>query len=68
MNADGVRALIKSEVRKIGSAAAWAHAHDLSAAYVCDILAGRRDPGKSVLKVLDLEKIVTYRRKNGTAK
>lgn len=42
---------------------AWAKANGVSPAYVSDILAGRREPGKLVLDALGLERVVTYRRK-----
>lgn len=34
---------------------ALAEEMDISPAYLCDVLAGRRDPGPSILKFVDLE-------------
>jgi hypothetical protein len=33
--------------------------------YLCDVLAERRAPGKSILDALGLEKLVSYRKVNG---
>lgn len=41
---------------------AWAEQHDISIAYACDVLAGRRDPGKAILSALGLRKTVIYER------
>ncbi len=35
---------------------------EVSPAYLCDVLAGRRDPGKSILKGLGLRRVVRYER------
>ena len=50
-----------------GGQAAWAKAHGVSAAYVNDVLRERREPGKSILDALGLEKVVTYREKRPTS-
>lgn len=47
--------------KKAGSQKAWAEAHGLSAAYVCDVLSARREPGQSILDALGLVRIVRYR-------
>jgi hypothetical protein len=62
MNADGVRALLRSECDKAKTMKAWAAENDLSVAYVCDVLQNRREPGASILEALGLEKIVTYQK------
>lgn len=49
------------------SQVAWAKANGVSPAYVSDVLAGRREPGKLVLDALGLERVVTYRRKKEKA-
>ncbi len=38
----------------------WATEHNISGAYVSDVINGRREPGKSVLRPLHLEKRVVY--------
>ena len=58
MIVDAVKAL-EFEVR--GNQSQWAKEHDVSPAYVSDVLAGRRDPGKKILDALGLERVVTYR-------
>lgn len=45
-----------------GSQRAWARAHGVSAAYVSDVLSGRRDPGESILRPLGLATVVRYSR------
>jgi transcriptional regulator with XRE-family HTH domain len=37
----------------------------VSPQYLCDVLAERREPGKSILDALGLEKKVSYRKING---
>lgn len=49
--------------RTAGNNAAWAKQNGVSASYVSDVLAGRREPGKLILDALGLERVVTYRRK-----
>lgn len=46
-----------------GNQSAWARSRGISPAYVSDVLAGRRDPGKLILDAIGLERVVTYRRK-----
>lgn len=38
----------------------------LSVQYLCDVLKRRRKPGPKVLKALGLERLVVYRRVNGS--
>lgn len=44
-----------------GSQAAFARDHGMSAAYLNDVLNGRREPGQKVLDAVGAEKIVSYR-------
>lgn len=46
-----------------GSQAAWAEAHDVSPAYVSDVLKGKRDLGGSVLSALGYERVILYRKR-----
>jgi DNA-binding transcriptional regulator YdaS (Cro superfamily) len=57
-----VLALLRRECEKAGGQAAWAKAAGVSPAYVSDILHGRREPGESILRALEMVKVVTYRR------
>jgi len=50
-----------------GSQRAFAEKHGLSAAYVCDVLNARREPGESILNALGLVRVVRYRAKSITA-
>ena len=63
MMLDNVLALLRRRCDEAGGQAAWANANGVSAAYVCDVLHGRREPGDGILRPLGLEKVVTYRRK-----
>jgi DNA-binding transcriptional regulator YdaS (Cro superfamily) len=65
MTLDQVRALLRRECDKIGNQAAWAKAHGVSAAYVSDVLVGRREPGDAILRALGLVRVVTYQRARG---
>jgi len=58
-NAD-VRVLLKVECDLAGSQRAWAKAHGVSAAYVSDVLADRRNPGRSILAPLGLIETTRY--------
>ena len=60
MDADKVRELLRARAK--GNQAAWARQHEMSPQYVSDVLIGRREPGDSILKALELERVVTYRR------
>lgn len=41
--------------------AAWAKDHGISPGYVSDVIQGRREPGKAMLKALGWERVVIYR-------
>jgi DNA-binding transcriptional regulator YdaS (Cro superfamily) len=45
------------------SQAAWARSHNLSPAYVSDVINGRREPGPAILEALGIERVVSYRPK-----
>lgn len=62
MTLDQVLALLRRECAKAGNQAAWAKAHDVSPAYVSDVLMRRREPGDAILRPLGLERITSYRR------
>jgi len=62
MTAEDVRNLIRQECAAAGSARAWAVKIGISGAYVSDVLAGKREPGDSILAPLGLERIVTYQK------
>lgn len=62
MDANDVRELLRAACEKAGGQAAWAVRAKVSAAYVSDILQGRRDPGKKVTDALGIKRIVEYRK------
>jgi hypothetical protein len=55
LTADDVRARLREAIGEAGSQVAWARAHDTGDGYVRDVLSGRREPGKPILKALGLE-------------
>jgi len=65
MNLTDVLAELKKDIGRTdqGTAKRWAQFNNVSAAYVCDVLAGRRDPGEKILDALGIERITLYRRK-----
>jgi len=67
MNKDELISYIQSVInsRYAGSQAAFAQDNDLSAAYVNDVLRGRREPGKKILDTVGVERITVYRLKAG---
>lgn len=44
-----------------GSQKRFAEQHDLSQAYVSDVLSGRREPGEKFLSAIGAERVVCYR-------
>lgn len=64
MNAAAVRKLLAKACeahRAIGGQKAWAKINGLSAAYVSDVLNGRREPGETICKALGIERVISYR-------
>lgn len=55
-----VRDFLREECEKAGGQAKWAERNGVSAAYVSDVLHGRRDPGDSICAPLGLRRQVTY--------
>lgn len=47
--------------KNAGSQKAFAEKHGLSAAYVCDVMNARREPGKSILDALGLTRVIRYK-------
>lgn len=62
MNTDTVRETLAKACAKAGCAADWAKANEISAAYVSDVLNGRKEPGEKILRALGLERIIDYRK------
>jgi hypothetical protein len=60
MTAADIRSLLAAECEKAGAQLNWARRHDLSAAYVNDVLRGRREPGKAICKALGINRVVKY--------
>lgn len=57
--------MLRAACRKAGSMRAWARQHELSAAYVSDVLMGRREPGPAICDAFEIEPIkgeTTYRK------
>ena len=56
-----IRGLVWRAVEDAGSRTALAAQWGISVQYIADVLNGRRDPGKSILKALGYERVVLYR-------
>ena len=54
MTADDVRSLLAKACDKAGGIRSWARGNGVSAAYVSDILAKRREPGPSICRAFGL--------------
>jgi DNA-binding transcriptional regulator YdaS (Cro superfamily) len=52
--------MMRAACKAAGGQAAWAEAHDMSPAYVSDVLNSRREPGPKILSALGLRKVVRY--------
>lgn len=59
-----ILAALAKAVADAGSQAQWCSEHDVSTAYVSDVLRGRRDPGKKILDVLGYEAVTCYHAKS----
>jgi hypothetical protein len=64
MNRDELIAYIQSIIdeRYQGFQVGFAQHHGVSAAYINDVLRGRREPGLKILDAIGVEKVVTYRK------
>ena len=62
MKVEAVRTLLRAETAKAGSQALWAEQNGIAPGYVGDVLSGRREPGKTILAPLGLEKVISYQR------
>ena len=58
MDVDQVRALLQRSCN--GNIKAWCDANGLSAGYVHDVLARRKEPGDAILKALKVSRTVSY--------
>jgi DNA-binding transcriptional regulator YdaS (Cro superfamily) len=54
--------VLREGIAKAGSLSAYARQIGCSAAYLSDIVNGRREMGEKVCKALGLERVVTYHR------
>jgi hypothetical protein len=59
-NIDDVLRILRGACASAGSQRAWAEKHGLSAAYVSDVLKGRRNPGPAICKPLRLLEVTIY--------
>ncbi len=57
---EDVREILRAACEKAGGQKAWADKHDVSSAYVCDVLQGRREPGHMILRGLRMRRLVRY--------
>lgn len=58
---NGVIARLRKSCNAAGGQAAWAAKHEISAAYVNDVLRSRRQPGDKITQALGLEKAMLWR-------
>ncbi len=63
MTVDEVLTLLRAKCAEVGSQIAWADKHNLSGAYVSDVLRGGRKPGKAILDALGLVLVEKYTKK-----
>jgi DNA-binding transcriptional regulator YdaS (Cro superfamily) len=62
MNETELIGLLARRIEKVGSQAAWAKEHGISAPYVNDVLNFRRAPGAKILTALGLTRTVNYQK------
>lgn len=56
-----VQKRLRKSVNAAGGQSAWAKKHEISIAYVSDVMRGRRLPGDKITKALGLEKALLWR-------
>lgn len=62
LDMEGVRLRLEQMTKILpGGQAAWARRHGISAAYVNDVLRGRRIPGDKITRAMGLEKALLWR-------
>lgn len=66
-SADDVRQSLRRACDALGGQSRWAKLHDLSSAYVSDVLSGRREPGETILSALGWQRVVFYRKRSEDA-
>lgn len=59
--------MLRKACRDAGGQSAWAALHDMSPAYVSDVLNARSEPGDKILTALGLRKVVRYAAVRGGA-
>lgn len=62
LSPDELRAALAEACKAAGGQKAWAALHGVSAPYVCDVLAGRREPGPTILEPLGFVRVTHYQR------
>ncbi len=62
MTTTEVVAMLKRVCTAAGTAKAWAKQHDVSEAYVSDVLRGKKDPGEAICRALGLVAEKNYRK------
>jgi hypothetical protein len=60
LSEDAVRERLREAVKAAGGQRAWALAHEFSAAYVNDVLQGRRALAKNICTALGITRRVVY--------
>lgn len=68
MNSEAVRKLLIRQVESADSLRKWSESHDISASHVSRVCRDEKDFGEAILGILGLERVVSYRRKNGGGK
>ena len=63
MTREQLLARLRRECEQVGSQASWAKANGMSAVYVSDVLAGKREPAGKLLEALGVERVIAYRSK-----
>lgn len=61
LSTEQVRKRLKAACEDAGSQAEWARRHGMSAAYLHDVINGRRGLGHAILEALGLERVIQFR-------
>lgn len=60
--------ILAQAIKKAGNQSAFAKQHNISTAYLSDVINGRKEAGDKILDALGLERVVTHRWKTAPKK
>lgn len=62
LNTEQARALLARQCKDAGGLRCWADQNHIAVSYVSQVLARRLEPGKKILDVLGLQRVIRYQK------